>query len=123
MEGKTYCRHSRAGKHVVLYRIAASLSGEFYSDLFLDRFRLASGKGRTWKKNGKRSALWCIVAWNFKLLLWRCTVCGRNVPIYSGNFCENGGISDPVDAFVSVYGNRPKQTADLRGQSLAEWEK
>ena len=80
-------------------------------------------KGRTWKKNGKRSALWCIVAWNFKLLLWRCTVCGRNVPIYSGNFCENGGISDPVDAFVSVYGNRPKQTADLRGQSLAVWEK
>ena len=79
--------------------------------------------GRTWKKNGKRSALWCIVAWNFKLLLWRCTVCGRNVPIYSGNFCENGGISDPVDAFVSVYGNRPKQTADLRGQSLAVWEK
>ena len=48
---------------------------------------------------------------------------GRNVPIYSGNFCENGGISDPVDAFVSVYGNRPKQTADLRGQSLAVWEK
>ena len=123
MEGKTYCRHSRAGKHVVLYRIAASLSGEFYSDLFLDRFRFASGKERTWKKNGKRSALWCIVAWNFKLLLWRCTVCGRNVPIYSGNFCENGGISDPVDAFVSVYGNRPKQTADLRGQSLAVWEK
>ena len=74
-------------------------------------------------ENGKRSALWCIVAWNFKLLLWRCTVCGRNVPIYSGNFCENGGISDPVDAFVSVYGNRPKQTADLRGQSLAVWEK
>ena len=69
MEGKTYCRHSRAGKHVVLYRIAASLSGEFYSDLFLDRFRFTSGKGRTWKKNGKRSALWCIVAWNFKLLL------------------------------------------------------
>ena len=34
MEGKTYCRHSRAGKHVVLYRIVASLSGEFYSDLF-----------------------------------------------------------------------------------------
>ena len=99
------------------------LSGEFYSDLFLDRFRFASGNGRTWKKNGKRSALWCIVAWNFKLLLWRCTVCGRNVPIYSGNFCENGGISDPVDAFVSVYGNRPKQTADLRGQSLAVWEK
>lgn len=94
-----------------------------YSDLFLDRFRFASGNGRTWKKNGKRSALWCIVAWNFKLLLWRCTVCGRNVPIYSGNFCENGGISDPVDAFVSVYGNRPKQTADLRGQSLAVWEK
>ena len=57
------------------------------------------------------------------ILLWRCTVCGRNVPIYSGNFCENGGISDPVDAFVSVYGNRPKQTADLRGQSLAVWEK
>ena len=38
-------------------------------------------------------------------------------------FCGNGGISDPVDAFVSVYGNRPKQTADLRGQSLAVWEK
>ena len=93
------------------------------ADLFLDRFRFASGKGRTWKKNGKRSALWCIVAWNFKLLLWRCTVCGRNVPIYSGNFCENGGISGPVDAFVSVYGNRPKQTADLRGQPLAVWEK
>ena len=91
-----------------MYRIVASLSGEFYSDLFLDRFRFASGNGRTWKKNGKRSALWCIVAWNFKLLLWRCTVCDRNVPIYSGNFCENGGISDPVDAFVSVYGNRPK---------------
>ena len=42
---------------------------------------------------------------------------------FTATFCENGGISDPVDAFVSVYGNRPKQTADLRGQSLAVWEK
>lgn len=58
MEGKTYCRHSRAGKHVVLYRIAASLSGEFYSDLFLDRFRFTSGKGRTWKKEQAKEVLY-----------------------------------------------------------------
>ena len=32
-------------------------------------------------------------------------------------------VWQPVDAFVSVYGNRPKQTADLRGQPLAVWEK